>query len=80
MARGVNPRRNLDKKGTGMVEYNKDLRACVISDVLVIDGIRPEKPKNEIEGDGLSTEMAFSGKGIGGVALTSGLRGGTTGN
>ena len=50
VARGVNPRKILDKKRTeavtapGTQQYNKDLSACVMSDVLVIDGIRPDMP------------------------------------
>ena len=50
VARGANPRNILDNKRTeavtapGTQQYNKDLSACAMSDVLVIDGIRPDMP------------------------------------
>ena len=62
VGRGVNPRRPLDKKRTDVVatQYdNKDLSACVMSDVLVIDNMR-QAPFNALEHDGFSTERGYS--------------------
>ena len=65
VARGVNPRhRSLEKKRTDIVttqQYNKDLSACVMSDVLVIDNIR-QAPFNALDHDGFSTEKGFSAR------------------